>query len=41
MDIMFETPDHLEYLYGIKVDKPQLGKHHQVYNMYSKYELSD
>lgn len=38
---MFETPEHLEYLYGIKVDKPQLGKHHQVYNMYSKYELSE
>lgn len=38
---MFETPEHLEYLYGIKVDKPQLGKHHQVYNVYSKYELSE
>lgn len=38
---MFETPKHLEYLYGIKVDKPQLGKHHQVYNIYSRYELSE
>ena len=38
---IFETPENLEYLYGIKVDEPQLGKHHQVYNIYSKYELSE
>lgn len=38
---MFETPKNLEYLYGIKTDKPQLGKHHQVYNMYSRYIISE
>ncbi len=38
---MYELPKNLEYLYGIKVDKPQLGKHHQVYNIYSRYIISE
>jgi hypothetical protein len=33
----YETPETLEYLYGIKTDKPQIGHHHEVFSIYDGY----
>ena len=43
LDIGYDyvTPEVLEYRYGIKTDKPQLGVHHEVFNVYDFYHIGD
>lgn len=35
----YETPEVLEHRYGIIVNEPQLGIHHQVFNVYDFYNI--
>ena len=37
----YETPETLEYKYGIIVDVPQFGEHHQVYSIYDEYKVCE